>query len=418
MSATATPPNPSRWLMWHNAPVIGAGLVVLAYSLYELPATPQPLGWVTLGVLALVATSFSLKLPGVSAQISTSDTFFFTSALLYGPAPATVAIAVDSFCMSWRRGHRPHQLLFNTASNALALWCGAQTYRLLLPAGRGDDPLSTPSADMFLPLASMAVVYFFLNSGLTTIAVSLTRRVPAFPLWRRHFAGIAGNYLAAASAAFTMVILVRDAGLLGTVAVLPLIYVCYVSLRSNIGRLEDAQKHITRINDLYMSTVGAFATAIEAKDGVTSSHIHRVRAYAMELARTLKITDASTLQAIEAAALLHDTGKLAVPEHILNKPGQLTSHEFDIMKLHVEVGAGILSSIDFPYPVVPIVAAHHESWDGSGYPNGLRGEEIPIGARILAVVDCYDALTSDRPYRRALSDEVALQFLRDRRGTM
>ena len=111
---------------------------------------------------------------------------------------------------------------------------------------------------------------------------------------------------------------------------------------------------------------------------------------------------------MQAAALLHDTGKLAVPERILNKPGKLTPAEFETMKLHVEVGADILSSIDFPYPVVPIVRAHHENWDGSGYPNGLKGIEIPIGARILSVVDCYDALTSDRPYRAAMSDDDAL----------
>ena len=129
------------------------------------------------------------------------------------------------------------------------------------------------------------------------------------------------------------------------------------------------------------------------------------------------ITDATTLQAIEAAALLHDTGKIAVPEHILNKPGRLTPAEFETMKSHVDVGADILSAIDFPYPVVPIVAAHHENWDGSGYPNRLRGEAIPIGARILSVVDCFDALTSDRPYRPAMSEADAMAIIRQRSGT-
>src|SRR5262249_28628664 len=124
------------------------------------------------------------------------------------------------------------------------------------------------------------------------------------------------------------------------------------------------------------------------------------------------------LKAIEAAALLHDMGKLAVPEYILNKPGKLTESEFEKMKLHASVGADILSAIDFPYPVVPIVRHHHESWDGSGYPSGIKGPDIPIGARILAVVDCFDALTSDRPYRRRLSDEEALSILKERRGKM
>jgi putative nucleotidyltransferase with HDIG domain len=143
-----------------------------------------------------------------------------------------------------------------------------------------------------------------------------------------------------------------------------------------------------------------------------------VQAYAVGLARALNLTDELTLKAIEAAALLHDTGKLAVPERILNKPGKLTESEFEKMKEHVDIGADILSLVDFPYPVVPIVRAHHESWDGSGYPRGLRGADIPIGARILSVVDCFDALTSDRPYRQRMTDAEAIAILRERQGTM
>ena len=189
-------------------------------------------------------------------------------------------------------------------------------------------------------------------------------------------------------------------------------------MRSWTGRLEDAEQHVATVDRLYLSTIGALSTAIEAKDGVTSSHIHRVQHYAMGLAKALGGLDEQTMKAIEAAALLHDTGKLAVPERILNKPGKLTPAEFETMKLHVDVGADILSSIDFPYPVVPIVRAHHENWDGTGYPNGLKGAEIPIGARILSVVDCYDALTSDRPYRAAMTDDEALAIIRARRGTL
>jgi hypothetical protein len=132
----------------------------------------------------------------------------------------------------------------------------------------------------------------------------------------------------------------------------------------------------------------------------------------------LKVDDELTLKAIEAAALLHDTGKLAIPERILNKPGGLTPAEFEQMKRHVEIGANILSLVDFPYPVVPIVRCHHENWDGSGYPAGVSGTDIPIGARILSVVDCFDALTSDRPYRRAMTSEAAVAILLDRKGKM
>jgi putative nucleotidyltransferase with HDIG domain len=158
--------------------------------------------------------------------------------------------------------------------------------------------------------------------------------------------------------------------------------------------------------------------AIDAKDDVTHNHVRRVQAYAIGLARALGVSDDLDIKAIEAAALLHDTGKLAVPEHILNKPGKLTEPEFEKMKLHVDVGADILSLVEFPYPVVPIVRCHHEKWDGSGYPSELSGEDIPLGARILSVVDCYDALTSDRPYRRRMTEQAALDILRERSGRM
>ena len=128
------------------------------------------------------------------------------------------------------------------------------------------------------------------------------------------------------------------------------------------------------------------------------------------------VSDDQQIKAIEAASLLHDMGKLAVPEYILNKPGRLTPAEFEKMKLHASVGADILSAIDFPYPVVPIVRHHHENWDGTGYPDGIKGSDIPIGARILSVVDCFDALTSDRPYRPSLPDAEAIRILVERRG--
>jgi putative nucleotidyltransferase with HDIG domain len=130
------------------------------------------------------------------------------------------------------------------------------------------------------------------------------------------------------------------------------------------------------------------------------------------------VADSQQLLAIETAALLHDMGKLAIPEHILNKPGKLTVAEFDRMKRHADIGADLLSSIRFPYPVVPIVRHHHENWNGTGYPSGISGADIPLGARILSVVDCFDALTSDRPYRPKLTNENAFSIIRERRGTM
>jgi putative nucleotidyltransferase with HDIG domain len=398
--------------------VMMAGGALIAISLAQLPGVPYPLGWSALALLAVLASFFPVRVPGVPVYFSIADTFFLTSALLFGPAPATLTIAIDSLVTSYRRRNNVRQILFNCTSGALSLWCGVQLYYAL----SGHAPLALhwqwPAADTLLPLGALALAYFTLNSGLTATAVGLSKGVPVFELWRQHFAIIALNYVAAGSAAFFLIILLASIGATAFAAVLPLIFICYVAMQSWLGRVDDAQKHVKKLNDLYMSTIGAFSTAIEAKDGVTSDHVHRVQAYALGLARALGVTDAQTLQAIEAASLLHDTGKLAVPEHILNKPGRLTPAEFETMKTHVDVGADILSSIDFPYPVVPIVRAHHENWDGTGYPRRLKGEEIPIGARILAVVDCFDALTSDRPYRQAMSEAEAIDIILERRGTM
>ena len=160
---------------------------------------------------------------------------------------------------------------------------------------------------------------------------------------------------------------------------------------------------------LYLSTIEALAMAVDAKDQITHGHIRRVQVYAVELAKRLGVHEERQLRAIETAALLHDMGKLAIPEHILNKPGKLTDAEFDKMKRHADIGADLLSSVRFPYPVVPIVRHHHEAWDGSGYPSGIARTDIPLGARILSVVDCFDA-HSDRPYRPRLEKDEAFRI--------
>ena len=395
--------------------VYALGGTVIARSLSDVLHQPAPPGWLVFAALAILAGSFKLDFAAVSATISVNDTFFITTAALFGPGPATIAIAADSFVVSVRKRDPVRRMAFNVAAPALSLWAGAQTCFLLA----GVTPLAQGSAGgMAVPLMSFAIVYFLFNSGLTAIAVALDSRQSALEIWKRHFMWVSVSYLAAASAAFCLILLIKQVSLAAAVMVLPLVAVFYITLRSSFGRLTDARRHLVDLDRLYLSTIETLAMAIDAKDDVTHSHVRRVQAYAVALSKALGVEDEDSIKAIKAAALLHDTGKLAVPEHILNKPGKLTASEFEKMKLHVDVGADILSLVKFPYPVVPIVRCHHENWDGSGYPRGVRGEAIPIGARILSVVDCYDALTSDRPYRRAMSDEAALNILRDRRGTM
>jgi putative nucleotidyltransferase with HDIG domain len=264
-------------------------------------------------------------------------------------------------------------------------------------------------------------VYFLLNSWLIAIAVGLEQRSSPFEVWRKNFLWLSLNYFSGASVAALLLPYLQTPGytLIRVIGVLlPILLISYLTLKTALGRVEDANKHLAELNRLYLSTIETLAMAIDAKDQITHGHIRRVQIFAVGLARAMGLTDGAQIKAVEAAALLHDMGKLAVPEYILNKPGPLTSGEFEKMKLHASVGADILSAIDFPYPVVPIVRHHHENWDGRGYPDGLKGADIPIGARILSVVDCFDALTSDRPYRPRLSDADALRILVERRETM
>src|SRR5207248_1677092 len=193
------------------------------------------------------------------------------------------------------------------------------------------------------------------------------------------------------------------------------LYLTYRAYKVYMGRIEDEQRHVRQTSDLHLATIEALARAIDAKDQTAQTHIRRVQNYAAGVARSMGLSEAE-VQGVKTAALLHDIGKLAVPEHILSKPGPLTQEEFQKIRIHPQVGAEIIAAVPFPYPVAPLIMSHHERWDGKGYPQGLSAENIPVGARILTIVDYYDAVTTERPYHKALSHESAVGLLRHEAG--
>jgi putative nucleotidyltransferase with HDIG domain len=395
--------------------VSGATVVVLSAAV--LTGADVPIEWVAFSLLTFVTGFFTLKIPSIDVLLSVSEVFTFSCVLLFGPEMGALTVAVDGLLLSYRAKHSSAQTIFNFGNLTLSVWISGR----LFFAAAGVPPLFTElsaSNQLIVPLALLAAAYFTLNSGLTATVIAIESRRTPLGVWREHFMALAPTYAAGASVALLLVVALRQVHFSVIALIVPLLLISYLTMRSSFGRLEDSKRHVQKLNTMYLSTVETLATAIDAKDEVTHGHIRRVQAAAVGLAKELGIADETTLKAIEAAALLHDTGKIAVPEHILNKPGKLTAAEFEKMKLHAPIGAEILSSIDFPYPVVPIVRHHHENWDGSGYPDGLKGEQIPIGARILSVVDCFDALTSDRPYRARMTNEAAIAILLDRRGTM
>ncbi len=399
-------------------PILGIG--VLGWALLDLFLQPPSPAWIALAALTVLTGFFTVKIPGLVARLSVSEPFVFAATLWFGPSVGAVTAALDALIMSlWLLPNLKtlHRVVFNVSVLVISIWLASQGF-FALAGINPRAPIYNSLADFVLPLYLFTACAFLLNSGLIAVAISFERKQSAFRIWREQFLWLSLNYFGGASVAAVLVVYVKTMDWAVVGIIVPLLAISYLTFRTTLGRLDDANSHLLELNHLYLSTIETLAMAVDAKDQVTHGHIRRVQRYALGLARALGLSEEKQVKAIEAAALLHDMGKLAIPEYILNKPGRLTVLEFDKMKLHAGIGADILSAIDFPYPVIPIVRHHHENWDGSGYPDGLRGTTIPLGARILSVVDCYDALTSDRPYRPKLCSEEALQVIVARRGFM
>jgi diguanylate cyclase (GGDEF)-like protein/putative nucleotidyltransferase with HDIG domain len=254
-----------------------------------------------------------------------------------------------------------------------------------------------------------------MNTAPVAGVVALTEKRRLAQTWRDCYFWSFPFYVVGASVAWLLCLVSQRFNWLGSILLLPVAFFVYRSYHLYLGRLEDEKRHAQEVAGLHLRTIEALALAIEAKDHATHEHLRRVRTYVEEIGKEMHLSDLE-LDGLRAAALLHDIGKLAVPEHILSKPGKMTAEEFEKMKIHPIVGAEILECVGFPCPVAPIVEAHHEKWDGSGYPFGLKGEEIPIGARILSAVDSLDALASDRQYRRALPLDQAMAHIESLSG--
>jgi putative nucleotidyltransferase with HDIG domain len=394
--------------------------VVCTYATWDLIGEQIPATWYALLLLTAGAGFVALRVPGMPVSFSLSDTFTIVAALGVGPAAGALTAALDGLVLSFRMTsdvRTVSRVSFNIACLAISTWVAATVYQLVAPT----FPLGASAAEALRLLASMVLfgaLHFTLNSGLVAAAVAFEQRASFAAIWREHFSNLWISSFGGTFAAMLMIVLASQNALQALILVTPLPVVLYVALRHALGRAKDRIDHLGSMNRVYVATIEALAQAVDAKDQVTHDHVRRVQQNSLRLAERLGVSDQKELQALQAAGLLHDVGKIGIPEHILNKPGKLTTAEFEVMKRHPAIGADILSVIGFPYPLIPIVRHHHESWDGTGYPDGLAGEQIPIGARILQVVDCFDALTSDRPYRAAMTTEEALKIVADRSGTM
>ena len=368
-------------------------------------------------IISLFPNTFTL--PGSIKRdkitFTLSDAFVFLIACWYGTFAAVFVAGAEGFVSSRRSVRRFSSNLFSAGMISLA----AAAAGLILNATLRYAFHETNAAQyhsffaVTVALLPATATHVLVNVGLLSGLFSLRSKTSFFRAWKDNLSWAAPIALPTSAVASLAYLALQYNWLVMVIIGAPIL------IAINFGHRQyrnNMHQRLELLEKAHRETIEALAVAINAKDEVTHEHVLRVQIYAAGVARLLGCDDAE-IEALKAGALLHDIGKIAVPDYILNKPGKLTASEFEQMKMHTIVGAQILGRVDFHYPVVPIVRHHHERWDGCGYPDGLRGEEIPLTARILTVVDCFDALREDRQYRRGLTREEAIDFLMKNSGS-
>ena len=391
--------------------------IAISVSAFAYCRSIDPVRFFSYLLIAVLASRMKVRLPGIDGTMSVNFLFVLLGVLELSLAETLlIGCAAGLAQCLWTpwQPNRVAKIVFNVFSMmantvAAAYWA----YHWIGPLVGNRVPLS---------LAVAATAYFFANTLLVTTIVVLTEGKSFRGIWEECYFWSFPYYQAGAAVVGMIFYINRTFGWELSLLTTPVVYWIYRSYHLYLGRLEDEKRrvelqkhHAEELTALHLRTIEALALAIDAKDHTTHKHLNRVRTFALEVGKEMGLAP-DELEALRAAALLHDIGKLAVPEHIISKPGKLTPEEFEKMKIHPVVGAEILERVAFPYAVAPIVRSHHEKWDGSGYPDGLKGEAIPIGARILAAVDFMDAMTSDRQYRKAVPAEEALRMMAAQSG--
>jgi putative nucleotidyltransferase with HDIG domain len=357
----------------------------------------------------------SLRFSPEKLTLTLSDSFILLVACWHGIVPAIFIAGIEGFASSRRAVRRPSSNLFSFGMMTLAAGAAAGCLQAVLrygfnEVGFGRDHGFTSVA---VALLVASIVHIVVNTGLLSVLLALRHKETILPNWEKNFLWAAPMFLPTGTAATLMYFALRYDALIMLVIGGPILIAIYMGHRQYRASV---QERINITEKAHRETIEALAVAINAKDEVTHEHVLRVQIYAAGVARLLGCNDAE-VEALRAGALLHDIGKIAVPDYVLNKPGKLTAAEFETMKSHTIIGAQILGRVEFPYPVVPVVRHHHERWDGRGYPDGLKGEDIPLTARILSVVDCFDAVREDRQYRMGMTREQAINLIMEGSGT-
>ena len=411
-----------RWASFSGLPPVAQiyvasvtllGAISLVLSIRDFRGDQLPL-FLFLMALTVVTSAAKIELPLGRSQsnLSLAHAVNFWALLALGPAPTVCIAAVSAAAQCTLRTNAAnplHRVLFSIASLTVTVWLAA----LPLDWARGADPTSFVS--LLRGVAIIAPLYFVINTGLVAGAVALSTRQSIPQVWQRNFLWSAPSYLVGAVLAAGATSAWDKGWFVWLLLLAAPLYLVFRSYSSVVARLKDEHDQTRRAMDVQIATIEALALAIEAKAGCTPEHVRSIQKYAALLAEAAGMSDAD-IQAVRTAALLHDIGNMAVPEHILASPEALTPEEWERVKIHPRVGAEILRDVPFGAPVAELVLCHHERWDGLGYPAGLSGDAIPIGARILAIADVYSTLQTERPYRPARSEQAATTVLRELAG--
>jgi diguanylate cyclase (GGDEF)-like protein/putative nucleotidyltransferase with HDIG domain len=380
---------------------LGCGVLISGLSSFR---SEDPLRFVSYFLIALLAAGMRVSVPSQSGNLSLNF-IFIAIGLLELSLGETLLLAAGTTAVQQLlhpTGARNTPAYLQVASVCVATYAAALAFAAPWMIGA--------NAAYPLRLVAAALAFFITHSVPFAAVTVLGERGGLGTVWRAGYLWSFTYYILGAWMAGLFSVLNQYVPWQVSMVLIFVVYLVYRSYAVFLGKIEDEKRHAEEMAELHLRTIEALALAIEAKDHTTHDHLQRVQVYALEIGRDLGM-NSDEIEALRAGSILHDIGKLAVPEHIISKPGRLTPEEFEKMKIHPVVGAEILERVKFPYDVAPIVRSHHEKWDGTGYPDGLSAEQIPLGARILAAVDCLDALATDRQYRRALPLDKALDVV-------
>jgi diguanylate cyclase (GGDEF)-like protein/putative nucleotidyltransferase with HDIG domain len=392
-----------------------SALPIVAWAGWKLCTQHYNPLWMVLAGLACVTIFFFLNLPHLKAAVTIGDAYIMAIAMMYDIAPCVVAnfiyILLISLVSQRQKAYadKIHKIVFNVASTTCGAWLYSSIYQGLT---HGNHEIK----NIVVPAAIMTLVFFLFNSMATSIAISWAQGERTFRFWARTCTPLSLDYSLSGVCSTSMAAFYGISPFV-PLGIAPLLGIAWGWNQINKSRAIEAQEHLEKQEQLYFRTVESLALAVDAKDQTTYGHIRRVKVYAIGLAKLCGIKDENELKAINTGALLHDIGKIAVEDYVLNKPGRLSKREYEKIKVHSTAGDEILQQVRFPYPVAKYVRHHHERWDGLGYPDGLKGEEIPLAARILSISDAFDAIRFSRPYKPPIPQDEAANILRSQSGT-